>query len=265
MARRSKLLVDSIKSLSHWRVWLFLGVQDIKVRFRRSFIGPLWILINLGLFVGAAGLVYGVMFGQDMREFLPFLITGFVLWGFLFSSLTEAGHAFTGSEGYIRQFAFPKQVYLLRALVNYSIILLVGFCAVIPMQIVLGGFSIFGWLMVLPGLALLMLAALAHITISAYLGTRFRDWPHALGGLLQVLFFVTPIMFPVELMQARHLDFVYQYNPLFYLIDIARQPILRATFAPLTYYCAAMAYVVIAWLVAWTIARKFDNRLVFLL
>ncbi len=265
MTADRQLLFDALTSLRHWRVWTFMGMQDIKARFRRSFIGPLWILINLGLFVGGAGFVYGMMFGQEMSVFLPFLITGFVLWGFLLSTFTEAGAAFVGAEGYIKQFSYPKQIYLLRALVNYNVILLIGFCAIIPMQVFFGRFSLSGWLAAIPGLVLLNCAALGHIVISAYLGTRFRDWPHALGGLLQVVFFVTPIMFPIKVLEERHLDFVYRYNPLYYLIDIVRRPILEATFAPLEYYGFVLAYIVTVWLVATVVARRFDNRLVFLL
>lgn len=265
MTTGQQLFADAVTSCKLWRVWTFLGVQDIKTRFRRSFIGPLWILLNLGIFVGAAGFVYGVMFGQPMSEFLPFLITGFVIWGFLLSSFTEAGGAFVGAEGYIKQFSYPKQIYLLRALVTYSIILLVGFCAIIPMQIVFGRFSALGWLMAIPGLTLLIVAALAHIVISAYLGTRFRDWPYALTGILQVMFFVTPITFPIKMLQEKHLDFVYRYNPLYYLIDIVRHPILTGTFAPPENYVFALLYIAAAWAVAIVVARKLDNRLVFLL
>lgn len=265
MTSGQQLFADAVTSCRLWRVWTFLGVQDIKTRFRRSFIGPLWILLNLGLFVGGAGVVYGVMFGQPMREFLPFVITGVVIWGFLLSSFTEAGGAFVGAEGYIKQFSYPKQIYLLRALVAYSIVLLIGFCAVILMQIVIGGFEATGWLLAIPGLALLVIAALAHITISAYLGTRFRDWPHALAGLLQVIFFVTPIMYPIKLLQAKHLDFVYKLNPLYYLVDIVRHPILTGSFAPIENYSFALVYILLIWIVAIFVARKLDNRLVFLL
>lgn len=265
MTSGQQLLADTIASCWHWRVWTFLGIQDIKTRFRRSFIGPLWILLNLGLFVGGAGVVYGLMFGQPMKEFLPFVITGMVIWGFLLSSFTEAGSAFIGAEGYIKQFSYPKQIYLLRAVVAYGVVLLVGFCAIILMQIAIGGFEPTGWLLAIPGLALLMIAALAHITISAYLGTRFRDWPHALAGLLQVIFFVTPIMYPIKLLQAKNLDFIYKINPLYYLVDIVRHPILTGSFAPIENYSFALAYIFLIWIVAIFVARKLDHRLVFLL
>lgn len=265
MLDRHGLLEDSLTSCLHWRVWMFLGVQDIKTRFRRSLLGPAWILVNLGLFVGAAGFVYGVLFGQPMKEFLPFLVTGFVIWGFIVSTFTEAGSVFVGAEGYIKQFSFPKQVYLLRALVNYLIILVIGFFAVFPMQVFYGNFPVFGWFAALPGLVLLLAGGLAHITISAYLGTRFRDWPYALGGLLQVVFFLTPVMFTVKMLREKGLDFLYLYNPLYYLIDVVRHPILTGELAAPWIYAVAFVYVFVAWAVAIVIARLLDRRIVFLL
>ncbi len=265
MTPRNKLLLDSIQSIKVWRVWMFLGLQDVKARFRRSFIGPLWILLNMALFVGGAGVVYGLLFGQPMDEFLPFLTAGFVIWGFLVASLTESGMAFVNAEGYIKQFAYPKQIYLLRPLVSSTVILLIGFTALIPVQLFFHRFSLEGWFLAIPGLIILLLAAQAHIVICAYLGTRFRDLPHAMTGALQVLFFVTPIMFPVKILKERHMDFVYQYNPLHYLVDVVRHPILQGELAGSENYIFAGAYVIVAWVLAAIVAKRFDSRLVFLL
>lgn len=265
MQSKHKLLADTSNAIKLWRVWTFLGVQDIKARFRRSFIGPLWILLNMAFFVGGAGVVYGLLFGQPMDEFLPFLTSGFVIWGFIVSSLTESGLAFVNAEGYIKQFSYPKQIYLLRALVSSLIILLIGTSALIPVQLVFHRFELVGWFMAIPGIVLLVLAALGHITICAYLGTRFRDLPHAFGGVLQVMFFVTPIMFPVKVLKERHLDFVYQYNPLHYLIDVVRSPILQGEFALMESYVFAGVYVLVVWGIAALMARRFDKRVVFML
>lgn len=265
MTLQNKLISDSIKSLRVWRVWLFMGFQDTKARFQRSLIGPVWILLNMMFFVGGAGVVYGMMFGQPMNEFLPFLTAGFVIWGFILSSLTESGLAFINAEGYIKQFAYPKQIYLLRSLVVYSIILLIGLSALVPVQLLFRRFSVFGWFMAMPGLLILFSAALGHIVIFAYLGTRFRDLPHAMGGVLQVLFFVTPIIFPVKLLKERHLDFVYQFNPLYYLIDVVRHPVLEGEFALSENYVFACLYVILVWVIAALVAKRLDSSLVFLL
>src|SRR5258708_1454376 len=136
-----QLLSDSLQSLRAWRVWLFLGVQDIKARFGRPAIGPVWIFLKMFLFVAGAGVLYGVLIKQPMKEFLPYLITGFTLWGFIVTSLTESGWAFVGAEGYIKQFCYPKQIYLMRTLVSNTIILLITLPAIIPVQLFFRSFS----------------------------------------------------------------------------------------------------------------------------
>jgi len=261
----NRLFLDSLWSGKLWRVWTYLGLQDVRTRFRRSFIGPAWLFVNLGIFIGGAGVVYGIMFGQPMAEFLPYLTAGLVLWNFLLASLTEAGMAFVNAEGYIKQFSYPKQIYLLRTLVALSAVLGVGLCALTALLLIFGKVSVVGWLYAVPGLVLLMVAALSHITIIGYAATRFRDLPHALTGVLQVLFFVTPIMFPISILEERNLKFVFEYNPLYYLMDLVRFPILESEFPPLSHYVVVICYIVVAWCIAWAVARRLDNRIVFLL
>jgi ABC-type polysaccharide/polyol phosphate export permease len=265
MQAMAQLLSDSWRSLRVWRVWLFLGVQDIKARFRRSAIGPVWILLNMSLFVVGVGVLYGVMINQPMKVLLPYLVTGFTLWAFIGSSLTESGWAFVNAEGYIKQFCYPKQIYLMRTLVSSTIILLITLPVIIPVQLFFRSFSIVGWLLAVPGLLLLLLAVLGHITVCAYLGVRFRDLPHAAGGILQVAFFVTPIMYPAKLLQERHLALIYQLNPFYYLLEIARHPILQGTLAAPETYAFAGLYILLVWVLAGLVAISLDSRVVILL
>lgn len=244
---------------------MFLGVQDIKARFRRSFFGPVWIVLTTAFFVGGVGVVYGLLFGQPVHEFLPYLACGFAIWGFIIASITDASGTYIRAEGYIKQFSYPKQIYLLRSLVSATIVLLIGILVVIPVQVVFHQFNAIGWLLAVPGLLLLIMAALGHITISAYIGTRFRDFPHATGVVLQMLFFVTPIMFPTKVLQEKGLDFVYQFNPLYYLIDIVRHPIMQGELTLPDNYLYAGLYVLVSWVAALLVALKLDSRVVFLL
>ncbi|MBK5342863.1 ABC transporter permease [Pseudomonas sp. TH49] len=265
MISQNSFISGAIKSLLEWRVWLYMGLQDIKARFRRSAIGPLWILINLAMMVLGAGVVYGVLLKQPMEEFLPYLTCGLIIWGFLVASFVEGGYAFVGSEGYIKQFSFPKQIYLLRVLVALFAVMLVGVVALAGTLLVFERFKPIGWLYALPGLGILLAAGLGHITLSAYLSARFRDLPHALTGIFQVLFFVTPIMFPVTMLKDRGLDFVYKYNPLYYLVDVIRFPILEGTFAVKQDYIFCAAYLSLLWVVCILLASKMDKKVVYML
>src|SRR5690606_16402494 len=113
--------------------------------------------------------------------------------------------------------------------------------------------------------ALLIVGALGHIAVSSYLCARSRDWPHAMAGLLQVIFFITPILFPAELLAERQLGFIYEVNPLYYLIDVVRRPMIGDGMPPLFSYVSESAYVMAGWVAAAITACLLSHRVVFLL
>jgi ABC-type polysaccharide/polyol phosphate export permease len=83
--------------------------------------------------------------------------------------------------------------------------------------------------------------------------------------MLQMLFFVTPIMFPIKMLHDKGLGFIYQLNPLYYLIDVVRHPIIQGELALPENYLWAGVYVLVSWIVALLAALKLDSRVVFLL
>ena len=99
----------------------------------------------------------------------------------------------------------------------------------------------------------------------AYLTARFRDLPHGVASMMQVLFFLTPVMFTPEKLAEKGLDFIYRYNPLYYLIEIVRYPLMQAKAAPNEVYIATGVYLVVISVVALLTARALDKRLVYIL
>ena len=259
------VLREFVRAAREWRIWLFLGLLDVKNRFRRSAVGPLWIFLSLIVTSAGAGLVYGVLFDQPLTQFLPILTAGLVVWTFLVTTLTEGGYAFVGAEGYIKQFSQPMQIYLFRAFVNHAVVLGMGLLVVFLVLLSLQGPPVLNVILALPGLLILLLAGLAHVVLSAYVTTRFRDFPHAMGGFLQVLFFVTPVILPVDALREHKLALVYQLNPAHYLIDIVRHPLVTAEFASRDSYFFGGVYLCIVWLIALRIASYWGSRIVFLL
>ena len=262
---KSKLLADNLKALREWRVWLHLGMADIRSRFAQSIVGPLWILLNLALWVGGIGVIYAALFNQKLNEFLPFLTVGFVVWGYLTQTITDGGNAFVFAEGYIKQFTYPKQIYVLRTLVSSAVPLGLGFAVFFAVLLVLE--RPFGWgmLWAIPGLAIVLVASYIHATIMAYASARFRDLPHGMTALLQVLFFMTPVFFTIDVLKQRQLDFVYAYNPLYYLIEVVRHPLTQLDAAPLFVYQASGLYLLGMLVIAVLVVAKLDRRIVYLL
>ncbi len=260
-----KLRRDQITALKNWRVWWHLGMADVRNRFAKSFVGPAWILLNLAMWVGGMGIIYGTLFQQPLDTYLPFLTIGFVCWGFLSQTITDGGNAFVFAEGYIKQFTYPKQIYVLRVIVNASVPFMIGVLIFLSVTLAMGQPIGPGMLWVLPGLALVLIVAYLHAFIMAYASARFRDLPHGMTALLQVLMFVTPIFFTVETLAKRGLDFVYKYNPLYYLIDVVRHPLTKLEPAPTEVYVVTILYMLVAALFAMFVAIRLDRRIVYIL
>jgi lipopolysaccharide transport system permease protein len=265
MTPTRKLVRDNLAALKNWRVWWHLGMADVRNRFAKSAVGPTWILLNLALWVGGIGVIYGTLFNQKLETFLPFLTIGFVVWGFLQQTITDGGNAFVFAEGYIKQFTYPKQIYVLRVIVNASVPLAIGVGIFFLVAAIMGARFGVGMLWALPGLMILLFASYLHATIMAYASARFRDLPHGMTALLQILFFVTPVFFTVGILKDRGLDFVYKFNPLYYLIEVVRHPLTQLEAAPTDVYLAVTMYISALCLVAYRIALRLDRRIVYIL
>jgi len=228
-------------------------------------LGPAWLVLNLGVFAASVGVVYGIVFKQEMREFLPYMLAGSVIWTFLGSTLSESAGTFLVAEGYIRQFSMPCQIYMLRMLVASGIYLCVGLLVVVTAQLLLGSTSVTGWPLSLAGLGILAVVGLGNIVVMSYVGVRFRDAQHLVGNLLLLVFLLTPIVFPVEVLGARGLGPVAFLNPLYHLIEIVRHPLLHGTAAPADSYIWSGSYALVVWIAAIAIDRRMCRKVIYYL
>ena len=78
-----------------WRVWVVLGWNDIRQRYRRSVLGPFWITLSMGIFILMLGIIYSRLFHTPIGTYLPFLSVGYIIWGFISSVTNEAALLFT--------------------------------------------------------------------------------------------------------------------------------------------------------------------------
>lgn len=231
-------LQDAVDGLSLWALWGKLGWNDILQRYRRSLLGPLWLTASMAIMVVSLGLVYSKIFKAELRDFMPFLCVGLLVWGYISSILSEAGTLFTGAESYIKQIRLPYSVYVLRFMWSRVIIFahnfVIYFGILIYFQIWPGSVALYA----IPGFLLVTLnGALA----SMYLGmmsARFRDIPQLIASFIQIAFFVTPIMWKPELL-GEHASVV-TFNPFFHLIEIARAPLLGQLPSAGNYFAAAL-------------------------
>lgn len=253
-------LNDLGKSISEWRLWSLLGWLEIRQRYARSRVGPFWLTVSMGVMIASLGVVYGTLFGQKMSDYLPFLAASIVLWTMFSQTILEGSVAYINSGSYIRQMATSKILFILQVVWRNLIVL--GHNSII----IVGLFAIFGvksWetlLLFIPALVLYVLNAMWIAMIAGLLSARFRDLPQIIGALLQVAFYVTPILFRPNALNR--FSFIVEWNPLAYLIDLVRTPLIGQVPSLLT-WCVPLVMALIGWPIALMLTGRYLRRIPF--
>ena len=93
-------------------LWGHLGWQDIRQRYRRSLLGPLWITISMAVTAIALGILYAGLFGNSLEEQLPYILVGFIVWGFIAGCINEGSEVFIANVGLITHLPAPISVHV---------------------------------------------------------------------------------------------------------------------------------------------------------
>jgi lipopolysaccharide transport system permease protein len=256
----SRALTDVGSGLSLWRLWMLLGWNDILQRYRRSLLGPFWLTASMAIMVVSLGFLYAALFKIPIREFLPFLCVGLLVWNFISSFLLEGGALFIGSESYIKQVRLPYSVYVFRSSWSKLIIFAHNFIIYFGVLIYFGIWPGLGAVLAIPGLLLVTINGTLLSLLIGMVSARFRDIPQLIGSLVQIVFFVTPIMWKPELLQQR--AYIANLNPFFQMIELVRAPLLGSV-PTLNTYLSALAITLINFAVVGIFFVRFRSRIAY--
>ena len=258
-ARRS--VDDLVKATYGWRIWVMLGTTDILKRYRRSRLGPFWITASMAVLVSGLGVVYSNLFNMTMNEYLPYVAINFVIWAMISALVTDGCSAFLESEAYMKQFNLSKSSYVLRVVFR-NLLITAHNALIIP--VVLLAFAIPIRPVVLLVIPAFFIIVLNGVWIGLLLGTlsaRFRDTPQTVLSVMQVVFFLTPVVFQKRQLSPS-VQSVLDFNPFAACLAIARDPLLgnvpRAHDVILALVC-----VVVGWLIVLPFFGKFRDRIVY--
>jgi ABC-type polysaccharide/polyol phosphate export permease len=257
---RETLGFDLYQGLLAWPMWSTLGWQDIRQRYRRSVLGPVWITLSMAILVGTLGVIYGRVFHTELEEYLPFLCLGFIIWGFISSSANESCTAFTASAGIIKQSKGAFSIHVLRVVWRNFIVFAHTFVIFVPVAIIFGVKAHPVMLLALPGLALVYLNSVWLGLVVAILSTRFYDVPQIVANLLQVAFFSTPIIWQAKALGDAPL--IAEVNPIYHLIEVVRAPLLGRPPEMLS-WIVAVGVIVLGFIAAMTLFRRVSLRIVY--
>ena len=252
-------LQDFSSSIRAWRLWTLLGWVEIRQRYARSKLGPFWVTISMGVLVGTLGIVYGALLNQSKVDYLPLVAVGIVMWG-LFSGIVGDGcNAYIGSANYIRNAATPRLIYVLQVAWRNLVLFAHNFIIIILVLMISG---VQDWAVLplfIPGLIVFLANSLWMAALFGLLSARFRDLPQIILALLQVAFYVTPILFHGSMLSGEH-HWIVAVNPLAYMINIVRQPLLGEAPSTLA-WSVTIVMAVFGWVVALMFTGRYHKRI----
>jgi ABC-type polysaccharide/polyol phosphate export permease len=240
--------------------WVFLGTHDIRQRYRRSVLGPLWITISTAVLIGGLGVMYAGLFKMDVHDYIPYLAAGMITWSFMSVVITESCLVFTGAEGSIKAARIPLASYVLRLVWRNVLVFLHNAVVLVGVVLWFLPFNPMGLLQALVGLAVIGVFLFWLALAVGLLCARFRDIPLIVTNVLQVVFFMTPIMWKAEVLNSRM--WIAEINPFYYMLELVRNPLLGQ---PLTWSLWGQVGVVLLATVAvsFLLFARFRSRIVY--
>ena len=214
---------DFVEGFIKWRLWAFLGLQDIRQRYRRSLLGPLWLTMGLGVTIAGIGLLYSQILHTAPGNYIPYLAISLLLWNFISATLVEGTLLFQGVAHVISAVSVPYTSFVLRSIVRNLIVAAHGIVVVViafvwfqyPVSIVA--------LAALPGLILVCGNLYWMVLIIATISLRYRDVAQIISYAVAIALFLTPVIWMTSAVKLGS-PFV-NVNPFAQLLEVVRAPI----------------------------------------
>ena len=258
--RMRESLADFSKGLGLRELWLFLGWRDVRKHYQRSLLGPFWLTLSMGFMVLGLGVLYSQIFKQPLQDYLPFLAVGFIIWGLISGLIVGSCDVYSGSAASVRQVRMPLSIYIYQFVWRQIITFAHNFIIYIAVALYFGLWPGANGLMFLPALVLVVLNGFFVTMILAPLCARFRDIPMIVQSVVQIVFFMTPILWDAKQVPERALFL--QANPFYHFIEIIRDPLLGRA-ASLENWVVCLVITLVMGLVAFTFFARYRPRIAY--
>lgn len=196
----------NLRDLWHYReLALFLAWRDISIRYKQTVLGVAWILLQPILSTIIFTVIFGLLVKVPTGEtpYALFALVGLLPWNFFAAALTRGGGSLLASTNLISKVYFPRIVIPIASLLSSLFdFVIVGLVTLLVLLIFGAPFT---WsLLALPAFGLLtFLAALGVSLWLSALNVQYRDVGYLLPFLSQIWFYMTPVIYPVDLLPVQ--------------------------------------------------------------
>jgi lipopolysaccharide transport system permease protein len=223
-----RLLFDVREMWSYKELFYFFTWRDIKIKYKQTVLGFLWAILQ-PLFMM---IIFTVFFGRALNvpsQNLPypvFVFSGLLLWNTFSSGLTTAANSMVNNAPIIKKIYFPRLIIPVSSILVALFDFLMAFILFIPLLIFyhqpVSLTALWCWPL---ALGICLVATLGPGCLLASLNVKYRDFRYVIPFMVQVLFFITPIIYPVSILQYPQLKYVLAASPMYAAVELFRFPL----------------------------------------
>ncbi len=244
--------------------------SDLRTRYRGSVIGMGWSLLRPIAMTAVLCVVFSQLLGQSIREYAPMLLCGLTFWNFITAVINQGCQCFFQGESYIRQHPAPLAIYPLRTVLGAGFHFLLGFAvAAVFVWCVKGFDNLPAMLSLIPIFVLLFVIGWSLAICMGVANVMFQDTEHLIEVFLQIVFYLTPIMYPAKMLSDKlekfHAAWLLNLNPFTVLVELLREPLIAGKFPSPEMACLGAFVGLAAVSIASLTLMRFEKRLIFYL
>lgn len=245
--------------LRHGHLLQSLVMRDLTVRYKRSVIGFLWTMLHPLLLTLIFVLIFSTFFRFAIEHYAVYFLSAFLGWNFFSQSTSSAMSSIAWNGMLMKQVRAPRSIFPLSTTLSGLVNLLLS---MIPLLIIMRiqGIPVRPSILFLP-VSFLMLAMFAFgVSLALYsLAVFFVDVREMYVVMLTALLYLTPIIYPIEIVPDKFL-WIVKINPLRYLLETLRAPIYYGIIPPVRTLGISAGVAVFALVVGWLTFRRLSPR-----
>jgi ABC-type polysaccharide/polyol phosphate export permease len=242
-------------------IWA-LAIKELKIRYKRSVLGFLWALLNPMLLMLVLTVVFSTIMNANIPHYAIFLLSVLLPWTFFSQSLSYAAESIVGNGDLIKKVRVAKLVFPIAAVVSNIINLLLSFIPLVLIVIAMRHPFYWTWLYLPVPMLALTIFTLGAAFFFAAANVYYRDVAHILQIVLQVWFYLTPIIYEITTFPARY-RWVFKLNPVIFVLNGFRLSVYYGLLPEFRSFVASFVCGFIALAIGYSIFRKHQDEFVF--
>jgi len=243
----SGLSTVDIKELwQHRELLYFLAWRDIKVRYKQSFLGVAWAIIQPFVTMVVFTLIFGRLIERE-GEKIPYSIfafIGLVLWSYFSRALSASTISLVGNAPLLSKIYTPRALLPISSTLSGLVDLAFSVLFMILLLAIYGYYPTLRFLWVLPLSLLAMIMAVACGLWLSSINVRYRDIGQVVSFVIQIWFFLTPIVYPLSVLGEKW-RFLFWLNPMTFIIDAFRWAVTDYPFPPVGGAVASLSIITV--------------------